>query len=516
MTMKKIIFIAISALTALLVSCDMEKLPYSAIEESIAVQTMDDATNLRVSIYSPTKSMFGGARWDIEEMRGGLFNAKADFGNYYGLFYAWIMKSGDSDVSGPWYSDYSIIASMNFAIGAFEKLQAAGNLSKKDKETLDLYIAEAYMTRVMAYWDLVTKYCVAYNPDATDPKYLPETAYGLPLVDEYAPTADRSKYPGRSTLEETYQFILNDLDKASAITTEGKANSKYWTIDAVNAMRARVLLNMKNYEEAEYIALELINSGNYELASDKTAMANMWGADSSKELLFVSAGSYNDQPTSTGSYYIYDNSSGDGSTPNPQYIPSKTLIEYYGATADDRKKDRRYEVYFQTRPINVEGVAKADVEVFFKYVGNPVYRAKEDQINYRSAGKPFRIAEMYLTLAECYAGLTDYSNAAKWLNALRDTRIENNTPLPGTAAIMTSIKEEWTREFVGEGFRMINVKRWNDGVKRGVSQNSKMTKSGDEYDGLQTEAYHTCAIWPIPKEEIDANPQIKNQQNEGY
>ncbi|WP_286032289.1 hypothetical protein [Phocaeicola coprophilus] len=23
-------------------------------------------------------------------------------------------------------------------------------------------------------------------------------------------------------------------------------------------------------------------------------------------------------------------------------------------------------------------------------------------------------------------------------------------------------------------------------------------------------------VWPIPKDEIDANPQIKGQQNEGY
>lgn len=507
--MKKLIFIAISALTALFVSCDMEKLPYTGIEESIAVQTMEDAANLRVSIYSPTKGMFGGLRWDMEEMRGGLFNAKADFGNYYGLFYAWIQQTNDTDASGPWYSDYSIIASMNFAIKSYEALIESGNLTEDEVETLELYIAEAYMTRVMAYWDLVTKYCLAYDSATA------ATTYGLPLVDEYAPTADRSKYPGRSSLEATYQFILDDLEKASAITTEGAPNSKYWTIDAVNAMRARVLLNMERHKEASTIAQDLIQSGTYALATDKTALANMWGSDTSSELIFVTAGTYQNPPTSTGSYYIYDNSAQDGSTPNPQYIPSQTLIDYYGKTADERKLDKRYDIYFQTREVSV-GDLKKNLEVFFKYVGNPVYRTKESLINYRSAGKPFRIAEMYLILAECEAELGNYSEAAKWLNVLRNARIEENANVPGTSSVMTYIKEEWSREFVGEGFRMINMKRWGDKVVRGVSQASDMTKGGENYDGLSNEITDSRAIWPIPKEEIDANPQIKNQQNDGY
>lgn len=513
--MKKIIFIAISALTALFVSCDMEKLPYTGIEESIAVQTMEDATNLRVSIYSPTKGMFGGLRWDVEEMRGGLFNAKADFGNYYGLFYAWILQASDNDASGPWYSDYSIIASMNFAIQSFQKLIDGGAMSEKEVETLELYIAEAYMTRVMAYWDLVTKYCVAYDPE-NPATFSEEKPIGLPLVDKYAPTADRSKYPGRSSLDATYQFILNDLEKASAITTEGAPNSKYWTIDAVNAMRARVLLNMKNYTEAATIAQDLINTDTYALVSDKAALANMWTGDAGSELLFVTAGTYQNPPTTTGTYYIYDNSSQDGSTPDPQYIPSQTLVDYYGKTADERKLDKRYAIYFQTRPVSVEGVGEKKLEIFWKYAGNPVYRTKESILNYRSAGKPFRIAEMYLTLAECYAQLNDYTEAAKWLNLLRNARIEQNANVPATASVMNSIKEEWTREFVGEGFRMINMKRWGDKIVRGVSQASELTKAGENYDGLQKEITDSRCVWPIPKEEIDANPQIKNQQNDGY
>ena len=514
--MKKIIYIVMAALTTTFVSCDMELLPSTAIEESVAVQTMDDAANLRISVYTPVKGLFGGMRWDVEEMRGGMFNAKADFGNYYGAFYTWDMKMSDTEVASPWNSDYSIIAASNYAIKSFEKLLKENTeLTKEEQATLNDYIAEAYMTRVMAYWDLVTKYCVAYDP-ATASETL-----GLPLVREYAPTSDRTKYPGRSSLEETYQLLLEDLEKAGALSTEGVANSKYWTIDCVNAMRARVLLNMKNYADAYEVARELVQSGTYSLANDATKLNSLWINDNSSELLFASAGSYQDPPTSTGSYYIYDNQSNDGSTPNSQYLPSQTLINLYGATPEERANDRRYSIYFQTRPINV-GTTTVDMEVFFKFVGNPLYRSSASVINYRNAGRPFRLAEQYLILAECAANLgmaTDSSmGTVKWLNELRSARIEGNTNLAiNDNNAMGYVKDEWNREFVGEGFRMINMKRWGDTVVRGVSQNSSMTKGGDLYDGLQREITHSRCVWPIPKEEIDSNPQIGlANQNPGY
>lgn len=512
MTMKKIFIIALSALAALFVSCDMDKFPYDGIEESQYGQTIDDAINLSVSIYSPTKGLFGGMRWDIEEIRGGLFNAKADFGNYYGLFYAWIMQTNDSDVQSLWYSDYSIIASQNYLIGSFEKLLESGNITEdEEKELLQNYIAEAHMTRAMAYWDLVTKFCVAYNPETAAGEY------GLPIQLEYAPTSDSSKYPGRSSLEDTYVQILSDLEKAAGITTPGARNSNYWTADAATAMRARVLLNMKNYQDAADAAQSLINSGTYALVTTQAEMDGMWFSDISSENIFLVAASLTDGPTSTGSYYIYDNNSRDGSTPNSQYIPSQTLIDYYGATAEERAKDHRYVSYFRTRPLSVEGVGEYDMEIFWKFSGNPALRSGA-QLNYASAGKPLRIAEQYLIAAEAYAQLGMVQQGAKLLNDLRASRIDDYTTEEFGSAnvLLDAVKVEWNREFVGEGFRMINMKRWGDTIVRGTSQNSAMTRPGENYDELRKEITDSRCILPIPKTEIDANPQIKDQQNPKY
>ena len=510
--MKKIFFIALSALAALFVSCDMDKYPYTGITTDQYNQNIDDVINMSVSIYTPVKSLFGGGRWDIEEMRGGMFNATADFGNYYGLFYAWIMQTNDTDAEGLWYSDYSIIASQNYMIGSFTALLESGKITEEAEiELLKNYIAEAYMTRAVAYWDLVTKYCVAYDPATA------ANEYGLPLQLEYAPTSDSSKYPGRSSLEETYNQILLDLEKASAMTNEGVRSSAYWTVDAVNALRARVHLNMKNWEEAATIAQSLINSGTYTLASSQNDIDNMWFNDITSENIFMVAASLVDPCTSTGSYYIYDNNQRDGSTPNPQYVPSQTLVELYGATEEERAKDYRYNAYFEVRDVTIEGVGTNPMYIFWKFVGNPALRSG-NQINYTSAGKPFRIAEQYLIAAEACAMLDQATTGSRYLNDLRRSRIQGyeDQSFANGAALLKSVKDEWTREFVGEGLRMINMKRWADPIVRGESQNSAMTRPGENYDELSKAITDYRCVWPIPKTEIDANPQIKGQQNPGY
>ena len=512
MTMKKIIFIAVSALTALFASCNMDKFPHGSILESEGVKTMSDAEQLRVSIYTPMKGLIVGARHDIEELRGGMFNAMADFGNTYGTFHSWMMQVNDTDVESLWYADYGVIASVNYAIGAYEKLLAdeMSGLSEANKKQVAMFLAEAHVTRALAYWDLVTKYCVAYDPalHANGEDHL-----GLPLTWEYNPTSDVTQYPGRSSIKETYDFIIADLTAAMDMPTLGATNSNYYTKDVVKALLARVQLNMKDWTNAAKNAQEVINTNTYPLASSEADLEGLYNYDTSPELLFVVAGSQNDSPGSTGSLYIYDTEKRDGSTPDPQYIPSQTLLDLY-----DAENDMRYPIFFKTKTVTVEGAGTEDLELMWKFVGNPEFRTAATQLNYINAGK-IRISEMYLTLAEAAANMggEGLNVAQETLNTLRAARIKNYTDETYTARdIMSAIKAEWSREFVGEGFRMINLKRWNDDMVRGTSQNSAMTKSDTGYDGLEKSMSDARCLWPIPKKEMDVNPQIKGQQNSGY
>lgn len=510
--MKKIIIIAVSALTALLASCNMDKFPHDAILESEGVKTMQDATAFRVGLYTPMKSLLGGARYTMEEIRGGMFHAMIDFGNANGSLYRWEMQSTEPVAETLWYGDYSGIVSVNYTLEAYNKLLQDENsgLSAEDKATLQDYIAEAHLTRAMIYWDLVTKFCVAYDP-ATASETL-----GLPLQTAYNPSSDVTTYPGRSSLLDTYKLIEDDLLTALDMSAVGQANNNYFSKDLVKALLARLYLNMQDYPKAANYAEEVILSNRYTLAKDDAELESLFISDISKELIFVVYGELNNPPGSTGSLFINDNEEGDGTTPDPTYIPSKTLLDHY-----NKEKDMRYPIFFKTREMSVSNLDPTNLDLFWKFAGNPIYQKVTGQLNYVNAGK-IRISEMYLTLAEAAAMLnTDegLQKASTALNELRASRIKNYVDEEYDRAendIMTAVKGEWTREFVGEGFRMINLKRWKDDLKHGEAQNPAVVYTGEDLTQYDKSINHTRAIWPIPKKEMDVNPQMKGQQNPGY
>lgn len=509
--MKKIIIIALSTLTALLTSCNMDKFPHSSILESEGVVSMSDAEQFRVSIYSPMKSLLGGGRYTYEELRGGMFHATVNFGNNAGDLYRWEIQTTSQEAEALWYGDYSGIASINYTIGAYDKLLASAEdkrFTDEEIATLKDYKAEAHMTRALIYWDLVTKFCKAYDPATA------EQDLGLPLVTVYNPTSDVTKYPGRSNLAETYKLITDDLNEALKVSTAGKTNSNYWTKDAVKAVLARVQLNMKDWQNAAKNAQDVINSNTYTLASSQSDMEGLFSADLSNELIFVVAGSLNDKPTSTGGdIFINDGEKGDGSTPDPRYIPSKTLLDLY-----DKENDLRYPIFYQDKEITIQGSGTETLALLWKFSGNPIYQSTAGKLNYINAGK-IRLAEMYLTLAEAAANIggSGLATAQTALNTLRAARISDYTDETYTEReIMPAIKAEWSREFIGEGFRMINMKRWNDNIDFGEPQYLHMVYRNEDFDSLNKEIAHSRCLWPIPKKEMDVNPQMKGQQNPGY
>lgn len=513
--MKKIFgFIAVAVATLSLSSCELEKLPHTAIEQDVAFQSIDDLSNYRVGFYSPMKSLTVGFRRYYEDIRADMFHALADFGNYAGLPYAWIMESTDQDAESIWFGDYGVIANMNYGINAFTKFLEDNKetLSESEVALINQYIGEARMTRAYTYLDLVTKFSKAYDPATAS------TELGVMITDKYAPTSDNTKYPGRASLDSTYKFIVNDLDEAAkVIKAKGAANSVYYTEDAVKALRARVALYMEDWATASKLSHELISSGKYTLAEGDDYV-DMWINDESTENIMLVTMSLQDLGSNGGSYFIYDNDKGDGSTPDPQYMPTQTLLDLYP------EGDIRFEAFFEEHHVETETFGEDDLWLFYKYEGNPKLRAAE-KLNYTNMGKPFRISEQYLIAAEADAELggANVANGVAALKAVRKARIDGYTDdteeILTDAALKAAVKEERARELVGEGFRMHDLKRWNINVTRGPSQSptTQMMKTGANYGEMTNQDINgTGALWPIPKTEIDANPQIRNQQNPGY
>lgn len=76
--------------------------------------------------------------------------------------------------------------------------------------------------------------------------------------------------------------------------------------------------------------------------------------------------------------------------------------------------------------------------------------------------------------------------------------------------LFSTIKDEWTREFVGENFRLDNLKRWGDGFTRMDPQEigTGMFSNTCPLTGFTISADNQRWIWEIPSQELQANPNI--------
>lgn len=75
--------------------------------------------------------------------------------------------------------------------------------------------------------------------------------------------------------------------------------------------------------------------------------------------------------------------------------------------------------------------------------------------------------------------------------------------------------KERLREFIGDGMRLFDLKRWGLGVKRGIPQQRDLCSTpGSNTTDLDVPAGNYRMTWPIPKDETEVNKQVK--QNAGY
>lgn len=303
---------------------------------------------------------------------------------------------------------------------------------------------------------------------------------------------------------------MNDLTKAEEyVTTAGKVNSTKITADVVQVLKARVALDMEDYTTAANVAQALINKGTYTLISNPAQYKDMWLNDTGTEAIwqFYMELKNEEGPTALGNMLsgIIDKFA------RPSYMASKKVTDLY-----DTENDIRYGAYFKTDTIDAQTVPDFVGTYCNKWPGNPaLYTGKPNNMN---KTKAMRISEMYLLGAEAYAKAGNEGAACGLLNDLRKARISGWTDQTYSGdALMKEIQDERTRELFAEGFRFSDMKRWGIGFSRSVAEDAPVANYvATQGNDLTKDASDHMWVWPIPKDEIDANPQIKGQQNEGY
>ncbi|MBQ7856339.1 MAG: RagB/SusD family nutrient uptake outer membrane protein [Alistipes sp.] len=488
------IYITIAATMLLTVSC-LDKEPQSAIRLDKAMQSFDDAEQTVTGIYALLKSgaLYSGYLTLLPDIQADLVYAVDGYSNTYGSFWLWQIRSTTSEVGSVYGALYNVIANCNFYL---DRIGGVMDKETNDEklEILDTYTGEVYAIRALAYSELIKCFCEAYDPDNAS------TQLGVVLRSSY----ERPEPIVRASLEESYQFVLNDLAKAEALLVkeDDMYSSVYATQAMAYALHARVALYMQDWEAAIDYSTRLIENKEFSLSSANTLYTDtmtyfdyMWNYDLATEIIYRVGFTNTSYGGALGSVFL--NFTTDYTYFYPDYVPAQWVLNLYS------NADMRYNSYFYTAATgHSHGL---QWPLLMKYYGNQEF-ISSSLLYHVSMPKPFRLAEQYLIRAEAYCRQNKFSEGSKDISTLRQARFSSGGSLNLTADnFLQQISDERVRELYMEGFRLQDLKRWGKEYNEGNGfERTPQTSSLTEGSSLKVDWDNPLFVWPIPRHEIEA------------
>lgn len=477
---KILLFIAAGLMIAFS-SCEdfLDREPHSSISNELAFETIEDFEVGINGVYSGflSSSYYGKSYILLGDIMTDNVLARQGYSNTYGTMYHWDYNSGTYEPRNFWAAAYRVITRASNIIERIAPFEEGD-----DAEIAQNIKGEALLARAIAHFDLARLFAAPYRESSA------ATDMGIPVI-----TVSEVGYPSRNTLEETYEQIIQDATDARELITETSSRTRF-TKSTADAFLARVYLSMQNWDLAIDHATNVIDNTFYSIAEGEDYEA-MWVYDTSDEIIWK-LGLIPSEASSAialGANYVNDGSG----APIPDYVAPNAFLDLY-----DDKDDQRYQLFYRHN----EEVQDAGVfSLINKYPSNP-----ELMQNGVNMPKVFRLSEMYLIRAEASAEDLDEDGANADLEYIRERRIDSYTheTLSGDA-LKEAIFLERRLELAYEGHYWWDLKRTN----RGFFRSSQANTLGND---VSAESTNYRWLWPIPQEEILANPNIKDQQNPGY
>lgn len=447
------------AVAALTVSCNFTdvELPASQLSADAVFEDKNTATAALAEIYTSlrTNGILTGYPAGTSAQLG-LYTDELDF---YGIpasgnaaFFNNAPLASTSDVLLLWKTGYNQIYAANAVIQGLEK---SVSLAQKDKQTI---IGEALFVRGLVHLYLTGLY--------GDIPYIETTDY------------IRNRKAERMPTETVYGKIKQDLLRASSLlspayTGAERTRPNKW---AVNALLARVLLYMRQWDEASNAASSVLNEKGLYRLPDSPSQLFLKGSPSTLwQLMPAAAGA----PTLEGNLFIFK------SGPPPSLALSSTLVNSFTAT-DLRKTN-------WIRQVN---------SVTSSWCHAYKYRQDTNAAASSEYSIVLRLSELYLIRSEARLMGGDLIGAKEDINVIRNYAALGNTAAVTEAELMEEILKQRKLELFCEfGHRFFDLKRTGrlDTALKGVKPN--WTANG--------------RLLPVPESELLLNPNLK-PQNEGY
>ena len=505
--MKKLKSYLLIALSVCLMTSCLDKFPQDEIPADSAITTIEDANQAVIGIYSAwlNGALYSGYLTLLPDIQADFVYAVNGYTNTYGDIWRWKdILATNSQITSVYGALYNVIGRCNFLLDNVDKVRESIH-DDEDFDRLEQFRGEAHFARALAYSELIKLFCEAYDSDE-----MAEKALGVVLRTKYY--SDEPLV--RASLKDSYAFVIKDLEEAEdrlQLTKEEENDatltfygSPYFSIYTVYALRARVALYMKDYENAIKYSTLLIESGQFLLSSASSVYTTMpdyltytnkevsfyeymWRYNLSTETIWEVGFTTTSYGGALGSIFF----NWDFASYKPDYVPAQWVLELYASN------DLRYSATFAT--VTTGHSHGLTWPLLSKYWGNQdLFDAA--QLLHVSEPQVFRLSEQYLIRAEAYAQQKNYSKASKDIADLRAARYSSGASASLTADnAMEVIEEERVKELYMEGFRLQDLKRWHKGFERTPQEQSLANGSS-----LKVEADDPMFVWPIPQHELES------------
>lgn len=407
----------------------------------------------------------------------------------------WYYNPGSGVVARVWNSPYSTINQANAVLDNIDNL----------KETIpgqkNRIRGQALALRALAHFDLMRFFAASYDRNSD--------ALGVAIK-----LKSEATFPPRNTVKECYDQIYKDLTEAEEllqnidVAINSGSRKTRLDIHGVRAIRARVSLYAKEWADAQkYADLVITNSGinlgdislsgvglTTSSINNTTSFQSVWFNDLNTVAEVIFAVAFN---TGQGAPGFFPNDGMDA------FTVSNDWLSLFGSNPTN---DVRYNVTYNP---SASPATRSYLKFTGRFTGSSLPRDGIVDV------KVFRMAEMYLIRAEANLNLGNEDDARADIRTLRQNRISGYNPFTDPIGdVLEAIQIERRKELVGEGHRWFDAKRYGLGFNRGAAPGD-----GDcpnTAPDCSIEAGDFRFVFPIPQDEILANPAMKNQQNQGW
>ncbi len=530
--MKKIKILFIIALISVISSsCDKDFLnltPTETVSDDKAFATPDAAKGVINSIYDQLSYYWSTTLTATitNEVRGDdMFITQFNNWTWWVPQFNYNVTADSDDLRdgiGMWREYYQTIRMCN----AFLSAELPFSEAETNKLSAEVKTIQAY-----SYFYLVQLYSAPYTKDNG-------ASPGVPL----RLTTDVTLPMGRGTVSEVYDLIFEILKFATQhLDPIGNASggSIFMSKCFADGLLARVYMTMGKYAEAlPYVNAALADAPPLATGSEYTAGFSHDNPESIFRLGFTSNTDFTYRTLQSFSDYGWGDAGGYGTMCVyddfwDNYAANDLRQEFFGWKApyswnalrdfiDAKGDDRAYSVPFYISGYSMNAdVIDPSGEIIYSKEGRQLYPKFPRRDDDRNAGRHdsgeigyadftvMRTSELYLIKAECEARGGSESSAQAALFTVQGRSIPSAVMTSnGGQALIEEIWLERRKEFLGEGFRLLDILRNGLALNRPSSTWSEVTS---------LTSYDPRFILPIPQAEIDANEGLTDaDQNPGY